>query len=110
MPTTPRSQMTLATDTNFQRRLASLLLQEGAVVAAEDPATPNHDKRRALADRIIASPLAMAAQLAPTVANGTNLVAADTQYDFEGGFTITTAADDAIRSQIATLWNLMAGV
>lgn len=108
--TTPRSQMLLASDINFQRRLASLLLQEAAVVASEDPGTPDHAARKALADKILTSPQGMAAQLAPAVSNGTNLLAAETQFDFEGGFILTTAVDAAIRSQLATMWNILAGV
>ena len=110
MPTTPRSQMALAADTNFQRRITSLLLSEAMVVAAEPTSVEFHTQRRNLAQRIIDQPPYMAATLAPTIANGTNLVAADTQYNFEAFAIETTAGDPEIRSQIATLWNVMAGV
>lgn len=110
MPTTPRSQMALAADLNFQKRLTSLLLSEAIVVAGEDPSTTAHAQRRALAQRIIDQPPYMAQTLAPTIANGTNLVAAETSHNFEAGVTETSATDAEIRSQIATLWNVMAGV
>lgn len=176
MPTTARSQMGLAQEPHFLRRLASLLDQEAIVVAAESvlvsiisqanptqittPAphglasgdavaftdtnsTPalagpysvtvvdatrftvpvnvtvagtrgsftavKHSARRQLAQAIITNPLGMATSLAPTICNATNLIAANTTYDFEAGAIITDASDAAIRSQIATLWNLMAG-
>ena len=110
MPTTPRSQMALATDANFQKRLTSLLLSEAIVVAGEPAATPEHDKRRVLAQRIIDQPSYMAAGLGPTITNATNLMAAETSYNFEAGAIETSASDAEIRSQIATLWNVMAGV
>ena len=110
MPTTPRSQAILAADQNFLKRLSSLLISEAEVVAIEDPQTANHAQRRQLAQAIITNPTGMAASLAPTIANATNLVAANTTYNFEAGASETSATDGEIRSQIATLWNVMAGV
>jgi hypothetical protein len=110
MPTTPRSQSALAADANFQKRLSSLLVSEAIVVADEPDTVEHHDKRRALANQVITNPAQMAYALGPTIANGTNLVAADTTYNFEGGAVETSAGDPEIRSQIATLWNVMAGV
>jgi hypothetical protein len=52
----------------------------------------------------------MSYSLGPTIANGTNLVARDTTYNFEAGAIETNATDAEIRSQIVTLWNVMAGV
>jgi hypothetical protein len=110
MPTTPRSQSALAADQNFQKRLSSLLLSEAIVIAGEDAATEHHQQRRQLAQSIITNPTGMAYNLGPTITNGTNLVAANTTYNFEAGAIETSAADAEIRSQIVTLWNVMAGV
>ena len=110
MPTTPRSQSALAADANFQKRLSSLLLSEAIIVAGEDSSTANHQQRRNLAQQIITNPTQMAYSLGPTIANGTNLVAAETSYNFEAAAIETSAADAEIRSQISTLWNVMAGV
>lgn len=110
MATTPRSQSALAADPNFQKRLSSLLLSEAIVVAGEDAATEHHQQRRQLAQQIITNPTQMAYSLGPTIANGTNLVAANTTYNFEAGAIETSAADAEIRSQITTLWNVMSGV
>src|SRR5262245_11795551 len=110
MATTPRSQQALAGDPNFLKRLSSLLLSEAGVVAAEDPATPEHEKRRQLAQAIITNSSGMAASLAPPICNATNLVAATTTYNFEAFAVETSAGDAEIRSQIATLWNILAGV
>jgi len=110
MPTTPNSQAKLASDPDFLRRFGSLLNQEAQVVAAEDPATPNHVARRALAQSVLNNPPFMAANLAPTICNATNLIAKNTTFDFEADQTVTDASDAEIRSQIATSWNVMAGV
>ena len=93
MPTTPRSQSALAADQNFQKRLSSLLLSEAIVVAGEDASTPSHQQRRQLAQQII-----------------TNPVAAETSYNFEAGAIETSATDAEIRSQISSIWNILAGV
>jgi hypothetical protein len=110
MPTTPRSQSTLSTDPNFLKRLSPLLLQEAEVIAVEDPSTPKHAERRQLAQAILTNPQGMAASLAPAICNATNLVAANTTYNFEAGATETSATDAEIRSQISSLWNVLAGV
>lgn len=110
MPTTPRSQSALATDPNFLKRLSSLLLQEAGVVAAEAAEVPFHQQRRTLAQQIITNPNHMSQSLAPTICNSTNLVATDTIYNFEANCVETSATDAEIKSQIATLWNMMAGV
>jgi len=110
MPTTPRSQSALAADPNFLKRLSSLLLQEAGVVAVEAAETPYHQQRRGLAQQIITNPEMMSRSLAPSICNATNLVAANTTYDFEAGCAATSASDPEIKSQIATLWNVLAGV
>ena len=109
MPTTPRSQSALAADQNFQKRLSSLLTSEAIVVAGEDAGTEFHQQRRQLAQQILNNPTQMAYSLGPTIANGTNLVAGETSYNFEAGAIETSASDAEIRSQISTLWNIMAG-
>jgi hypothetical protein len=110
MPTTPRSQSALALDPNFQKRVGPLLIGQAIVVANEDPTTPGHMQRRDLAQRILTNSAYMTPALTPTIANGTNLVAANTTYNFEA-FAVETSANDAeILSQIASLWDVMAGV
>src|SRR5262245_29855479 len=109
MSTTPNSQAKLATDPTFLKRLASLLNMEAQVVAGEPDTTPNHGLRRQLAQSIITNPNGMALNLAPTICNATNMIAANTTFDFASDQTLTDATDAAIRSQIATLWNIMSG-
>jgi hypothetical protein len=110
MPTSPNSQAKLSKDPDFLARLSSLLLAEAGVVAVEDADTQFHAQRRMLAQNIINAPHTMAQNLAPAICNSTNLLVADTTYDFASDRTVTSADDQAIRSQIATLWNVFAGV
>jgi hypothetical protein len=110
MPTTPRSQSQLSRDGSFLNRLSGLLLSEAGVIAAEPSTVPNHAKRRELAQLILMNPTAMTANLAPAICNATNLVAANTAWDFEAGSCDTDASDAAIRSQISTMWDVLAGV
>lgn len=110
MATTPHSQIALAADPHFVKRLAALLAAEALVVAAEAGTVPSHDKRRTLAQQAIDQPIELARGLAIVIANSTNLVAATTSYDFSASAIVTDATDAAIRSQIASLWNTLAGV
>jgi hypothetical protein len=110
MPTTPRSQSALALDQNFQRRLSGLLLAQAGAVAAEDPTTEFHTQRRILAQQILTNSQFMVPALAPTIANSTNLVVANTTYNFEAFAVETSATDAEILSQIGALWNVLAGV
>jgi hypothetical protein len=48
--------------------------------------------------------------LAPVVATRTNIVASTVTYDFTLRAVVTDATDAAIRSQINTDWNYLAGV
>ena len=110
MPATPYQQTALAADPNFLRRLTPLLLAEAGVVAGEAGTVPGHQTRAALANRIINSPSSMAANLAPAICSMTNLAGSTVTYDFPGAAVLTDATDAAIRSQIATGWNVLAGV
>lgn len=110
MATTTQSQWALANDRNFIERLSSLFMAEALVVAAEAVGTANHAQRRVLAQQVITNPRATAANFALAVTNATNLVAANTLYDFTLGAATTDATDAAIRSQIASLWNTFSGV
>jgi hypothetical protein len=110
MAATTDTQMALAADSKFIRRLAALFNLEAQVVIAEPPATTNHILRRQLAQSCITGGLMVSSQFALTIALSTNLMAANTTYDFIQLAVVTDATDAAIRSEIATLWNGFAGV
>lgn len=110
MATTPRTQIALAQDPNFLKRLVGLVIAEALVVVAENGATEHHTVRRNFAQVVLNNPYPTVQNMALTICNATNLVAEDTTYDFEAGAVVTTATDAEIKSQIASLWNAFSGV
>ena len=102
--------MALAQDIKFIRRLQSIMLSEVSTILAEVSTTPNHVARRTFAQQVITNGQSVAQQFAPLIANSTNLVAANTTYDFTQLAVVTDATDAAILSQVDTLWNAMSGV
>jgi hypothetical protein len=110
MAATTDTQMALAADSKFIRRLAALFNLEAQVVIAEPINTPNHPIRRQLAQSCVTNGASVAQQFALTLALSTNLMGANTTYDFVQLAVVTDATDAAIRSQIVTLWNGLAGV
>lgn len=99
----------LAQDGFFRQRVRNLLLLEAAVVMAEVNTIPNHSTRQAYALKVIASP-AVADQATDYLCARTNLIASNVTYDFTRRSVVTDATDAAIRSQISTDWNTLAGV
>lgn len=99
----------LAADSSFRQRSRNLVLLEAAVVATEVNTTLNHNARSAYAFKLIGSP-GLADQIADVLCARTNLVASTITYDFGKRAVVTDATDAAIRSQIATDWNMLAGI
>ena len=100
----------LANDQMFRQRIQSLLVQQAASVYAEDPSTANHAQRISYAKQVFQNPGGMASAAAAVIANRTNLIASSVTYNFVDGRIQTDATDDAIASQLASDWNLLAGV
>lgn len=109
MAATPDQLLALAQDVYFRQRVRTLVLQEAAVIYAESAGTTGHAARVAFALKLIQSP-SLAEQTAEVIATRTNLTASNVSYDFARRAVITDATDAAILSQIATDWNLLAGV
>lgn len=99
----------LAQDGFFRQRVRNLVLLEAAVVANEVNTTPNHNARTAFAFKLINSP-GLADQIADVLCARTNLVNSTVTYDFAKRSVLTDATDAAIRSQIATDWNMLSGI
>jgi len=110
MASTADQLTALGNDSNFRFRLQSLLVQQAAVVYAEDPATTNHVIRAGYAKNILANPAAQAQVVAMVIVNRTNLVAGNTTYDFATSHVHTDVTDAAISSQLASVWNMLSGV
>lgn len=97
----------LGNDQQFRLRVRSLLIQQAVQVYAESPTTP--DTRRTYAKNVFTNPGLYAENVANILANSTNLIAGTTTYDFDNGRVVTNVTDAAIASQLATIWNMLAG-
>jgi len=83
------------------------MLQTARGVKEEAPETPHHVKRTNYASQVLANSALMVAQAASTVVGGINMLGT---VDVTDNGVETTATDAAIFSQVATFWNLLAGV
>lgn len=99
----------LAADSAFRERIRTIVLQQAAAVYLEVGTTPNHATRVAFAVKLLGTP-GLADQLVPVIVTRTNLVASSVTYDFDRRAPVTDATDGAILSQVATDWNMLAGV
>lgn len=109
MAATTAQLIILGNDPNFRQRIRTLVLLEAGVVYNESAATPNHTARANYASKLAQAP-GLADSLAPVLASRTNIAASTVTYNFDAGRAETDATDAAIRSQIATDWNYLAGV
>jgi hypothetical protein len=99
----------LGNDADFRARVRALFYLEAGVVYAEDPGTANHAARALFASKIVNNTID-AGSLAPALAQRTNLSSETVTYNFDDQRVETSATDAEIRSQIATDWNMFAGV
>jgi hypothetical protein len=109
MAATADQLLALAGDPYFRQRIRNIVLQQAAVVYAESGATTGHAARVAFALKVLGSP-GLADQVADLIATRTNLVASAVTYDFSRRAVVTDATDAAILSQVASDWNMLAGV
>lgn len=99
----------LAVDSSFRQRVRNLVLLEAASVAGEIFTTPNHAARTTYAFKLLGAP-GLCDQVADILCARTNLIGSTVTYDFSKRGVVTDASDAAIRSQIATDWNMLSGV
>lgn len=99
----------LGNDLSFRQRIRVLVLQQAAVVYAEDAQTAKHADRLGFAVTLLQHP-ERADTLASVLATRTNLANSTVTYSFGDAQIQTDASDAAIASQIATDWNLLAGI
>lgn len=109
MAATTAQLTALARDGAFRIRIGALVLMEAENVYGESTGVSQHAQRAAYAIKLIQSP-GLAEDLARVIVTRTNLLASNVSYDFDRGLIVTDATDGAIRSQIATDWNMLAGV
>ena len=99
----------LGNDAKFQQRVKSLLVQQAAAVYSESTNTQNHAQRLVYAKQILQGSINYI-NVTQVLVNRTNLVASAVTYNFASGNVVTDATDSAIASQIATDWDVLAGV
>jgi hypothetical protein len=100
-------QMQLARDPLFLQRLQYVMLQQARTVKAEAQSVPFHVQRSQYASAVLNNAGMAAQQAAGTIVGGPNLIGTVTLTD--NGVT-TSATDPAILSQVATYWDVLAGV
>lgn len=107
-----RLQMALAHDATFLDRVQFAMAKIALQVIGEDPATVvpigSHAARRAYAAAVLGDPARAAASFAVGLVSAVNLTARTTTITVDG--VTTTANDDEIASQVATLWSAYSGV
>jgi hypothetical protein len=104
------TQQRLAADQAFQGRVRSAIATVAFQVLNEDPASPNHDKRVTYARNVIANLTYAAQGAAAWIVERPNLMGKTTSYDFPSGAIVTDATDADLESQVATDWDVLAGV
>jgi hypothetical protein len=100
-------QMQLAKDQSFLQRLQYVMVQQARVVREEPQTTPYHPQRSGYAGQVLANPSMSSAAAASTIVGGPNLVGT---VDITDAGIVTTVTDAALLSQVATFWNVLAGV
>jgi hypothetical protein len=103
--------MQLAKDAGFLRRVEYILVSQAVVVLGETGIGATHAKRAIYAQSVIAAPAGQAVTASTMIAGSTNLTPpnATTTVNADGTVT-TTCTDAAMLSQVATLWNRLAGI
>jgi hypothetical protein len=100
-------QMQLSRDPIFLQRLQYLMLQQARVVKAEAQSTAFHAQRSQYATSVLNNAMMATQQASGTIVGGPNLIGT---VDITDNGIVTTAADAAILSQVATYWDTLAGV
>ena len=99
----------LAGDGFFRQRIRNIVLQQAAVIYNENPATPNHAARATYAIKLLQAP-SLADLVADVIVTQVNVSSSTVTYDFERRSVVTGATDAEILSQVASAWNMLAGV
>lgn len=102
-----RLQYLLAQSPHFQARVQSLLCQIANQVLTETGVGAKHAERAAYAKQVVLNPTSAAMPACIYLAQSTNVQGTITMED-EGPR--TSATDAALASQIATSWNVLAGI
>jgi hypothetical protein len=105
-------QMALTRDTGpggFMERVQAMLAFVTSSILSEPAATPYHQQRAFYAQKVVGQPRQAADMGAPHIVMGVNVVNTTT-YNETTQTAICTIADIDLQSQIASLWNTLAGI
>ena len=100
-------QMQLARDPVFLNRLNYLMLTQAREVKAEAKETPYHYKRTTYASQVLSNSAMMVQQASFVIVGGVNLIGTVSMTD---NGVVTTVTDQELFSQVATFWNMLAGI
>jgi hypothetical protein len=110
MANTSYTQQALAADESFRLRVKNALASVAWQVLTEPDTVESHQARAEFARGVTANLDGHAASIAPWLVTRPNLIGFATSYDFERRAVVTASGDPDIESQIATDWNLIAGL
>lgn len=106
-------QMKLRQNAEFLSRLEYLMVTYAVTVLAEALATSNHTERSNYAKKVIAFTSEYAQRASTMIVSGINIISTTVHTPATGETqesTVTTATDAQFLSQVATLWNALAGI
>ncbi len=109
MATTSVTQMALTKSSTFLGRLQYLLASQAGVVLVETGVGTTHAQRAAFAKLCVSNPPAAAIAASTYIAGSTNVVGT-VVTNADPNLVDSSATDAAILSQVATSWNILAGI
>ena len=92
----------------WMERVQASLVKTAAVVLDENPG-PHYGQRTRFAQQVMERPRQYAEQAATPIVMGATIIA-KTTYDEGTKSSTCTATDSEVEAQIATLWNILAGI
>lgn len=108
MSSTADQLAALSNDSHFRSRVMALAIQiAGNEIYVESSGTANHEIRIDYAKNVMNGG---GVNIPNVLVNRPNLIAGTTTYDFATGHIKTDVSDAAIISQLASDWNMLAGV
>ena len=110
MPNSSFTQQALANAPHFRQRVRAALATVAWQVLSEAGSTENHTIRPNYARLVLTNLDGVAGQIVGWLVQRTNVINFATSYDFTIGSVVTASGDPDIESQLATDWNVLAGV
>jgi hypothetical protein len=110
MPNSSFTQQALANAPHFRQRVRAALATVAWQVLSEAGSVENHVIRANYARLVLANLDSVTGQILGWLVERPNLTAFTTSYDFTIGSVVTASGDPDIESQLATDWNVLAGV